>query len=191
MQQVRAFEISDVSLRNAALIKRAWAPTVVSPISPSSSALVTSAATESSTITSSALERTSVALLRLSDDRKCKGRFAGRFRAENFDYSSARKSTDSEGAVDQNVSSRNHIDINDPFAAQTHDRTFAIIFRDLLDRQVEVLISRGSQFISGCFFFGLCRHIRKNLTTTHASIRQAQKRWPSIDSNEKGLEHTC
>src|SRR5206468_10480245 len=117
----------------------------------------------------------SVALLRLSDDRKCKRCFAGRFRAEDFDYSSARKSTHSEGAVDQDVSSWNDIDINDPFAAQTHDRTFAVIFRDLLDRQIEVLISSSSQFISGCFFFGLCRHIRKNLTTTHASIRQAQK----------------
>ena len=128
------------------------------------------------------------ALLCLSDDRKRKRRFAGRFRAENFDYSPARKSTDAEGAVYQNVSSRNDIDVNDPFAAQTHDRTFSVIFRDLLDRQIEVLISRGSHFISGCFFFGLCRHIRKNLTTTHASIRQAQKRSQSTDSNEKGRE---
>ena len=133
--------------------------------------------------------REAAALLRLRDDRKRKRCFAGRFRAEDFDYSTARKSTDPEGAVYQNVSSRNDIDINDPFAAQTHDRTFAVIFRDLLDRQIEVLISRGSQFISGCFFFGLCRHIRKNLTTTHASIRQAQKRSPSADSNEKGREH--
>src|SRR5262249_25536007 len=126
------------------------------------------------------------ALLRLSDDGKCKRCFAGRFRAEDFDYSAARKSTDSESAVDQNVSSRNDIDIDDPFPAQTHDRTFAVIFRDLLDGQVEVLISRGSQFISGCSFFSLCRHIRKNLTTTRASIRQEQKRWLSTDSNEKG-----
>ena len=49
---------------HAALIKRAWAPTVVSPISPSSSALVTSAATESTTMSSSALERTSVSQMR-------------------------------------------------------------------------------------------------------------------------------
>src|SRR4029078_4110287 len=122
-------------------------------------------------------------LLRLSDDRKCKRCFAGRFRAEDFDYSTARKSPDPEGAVYQNVSSRNDIDINDPFAAQTHDRTFAVIFRDLLDRQIEVLVSRGSQFVTGCFFFSLCRHIRKNLTTTHASIRQAQKRSPSTGGN--------
>ena len=58
MQQVRAFEISEVSLRNAALIRRACAPTVESPISPSSSCFVTSAATESRTMTSSAFERT-------------------------------------------------------------------------------------------------------------------------------------
>src|SRR5215471_16724243 len=125
------------------------------------------------------------AFLRLRDDRKRKRRFAGRFRAEDFDYSPARKSTDSECAVDQYVSGRNDIDIDNLFPAQTHDRTFAVIFCDLLDRQVEVLISRGSQFISGCSFFGLCRHIRKNLTTTHASFRQAQKRSPSTDSNEK------
>ena len=74
------------------------------------------------------------AFLRLSDDCKCKRCFAGRFWAENFDYSSPRKSTDSEGAVDQNISSRNDIDVNDPFPAQTHDCTFAVIFRDLLDR---------------------------------------------------------
>src|SRR5438309_597213 len=41
MQQVRAFEIREVSLRSAALIKRACAPTVVARISPSSSAVVT------------------------------------------------------------------------------------------------------------------------------------------------------
>ena len=78
--------------------------------------------------------REAAALLRLGDDRKRKRCFAGRFRAEDFDYSTARKSTDPEGAVYQNVSSRNNIDINDRFAAQTHDRTFAVIFCDLLDR---------------------------------------------------------
>src|SRR5215813_11990833 len=125
--------------------------------------------------------RETAASLRLRDDRKRKRCFAGRFRAEDFHYSPSRKSTDSECAVDQNVAGRNDIDNNDLFPAQTHDRTFAVIFRDLLDRQVEVLISRGSKFVSGCFFFGLCRHIRKNLTTTHASVRQAQKRSPSTD----------
>src|SRR2546426_4768753 len=49
-----------VSLRNAWLMRRACMPIVAIPISPSSSALGTSAATESMTITSSALERASV-----------------------------------------------------------------------------------------------------------------------------------
>jgi hypothetical protein len=73
-------------------------------------------------------------LLRLSDDGKCKCRLAGRFRAEDFNYSSTRKSTDSKCAVDQNVSSRNNIYIDDPFPAQTHDCTFTVVFRDLLNR---------------------------------------------------------
>ena len=51
-------------MRKAALMSRACAPTVTSPISPSSSAFVTRAATESSTITSSALERTNVSQIR-------------------------------------------------------------------------------------------------------------------------------
>ena len=59
MHTVRALEISAVNFLIAALIKRAWVPTVESPISPSSSCLVTRAATESSTTTSMAFERTS------------------------------------------------------------------------------------------------------------------------------------
>jgi len=48
------------SLRSAWLISRACMPIVAIPISPSSSAFGTSAATESITITSSAFERASV-----------------------------------------------------------------------------------------------------------------------------------
>ncbi len=55
--------IEAVSLRSAWLIRRACRPTWVSPISPSSSALGTSAATESTTITSIAPERTSVSAI--------------------------------------------------------------------------------------------------------------------------------
>src|SRR5947208_7056137 len=64
MQVVRAFEMSEVNLRNAALMSRACAPTVVSPISPSSSARVTSAATDSTTMTSSEFERINVSQMR-------------------------------------------------------------------------------------------------------------------------------
>jgi len=49
-----------VSLRKACDMSRACMPIVAMPISPSSSALGTSAATESITITSNALERASV-----------------------------------------------------------------------------------------------------------------------------------
>ena len=54
-----SWRCAPVSLRRAWLIRRAWRPTCVSPISPSISALGTRAATESITITSTALERTS------------------------------------------------------------------------------------------------------------------------------------
>ena len=60
MQTVRALEMNEVSFRSALLISRACAPTTASPISPSSSDFVTEAATESTTMTSRALERTSV-----------------------------------------------------------------------------------------------------------------------------------
>ena len=55
--------IAEVSLRIAWLISRAWAPTWASPISPSSSALGVSAATESTTTTETAPERTSVSVI--------------------------------------------------------------------------------------------------------------------------------
>ena len=52
-----------VSLRSAWLIRRAWRPTWVSPISPSISARGVRAATESMTTTSSAPERTSMSVI--------------------------------------------------------------------------------------------------------------------------------
>ena len=55
--------IAAVSLRIAWLISRAWAPTWASPISPSISALGVSAATESTTMISTAPERTSVSAI--------------------------------------------------------------------------------------------------------------------------------
>ena len=60
-QRERAIEA--VSLRSAWLISRAWRPTWVSPISPSSSARGTSAATLSITTMSMAPERTSVSAI--------------------------------------------------------------------------------------------------------------------------------
>ena len=60
---VRDLEIEAVSLRSAWLISRACEPGCTSPISPSSSARGTSAATESTTSTSMAPERTSVSAI--------------------------------------------------------------------------------------------------------------------------------
>ncbi len=60
---VRDLEIEAVSLRSAWLISRACRPGRESPISPSSSALGVSAATESMTSTSTAPERTSVSAI--------------------------------------------------------------------------------------------------------------------------------
>ena len=61
MQRERLIE--PVSLRSAWLISRAWRPTWLSPISPSISARGTSAATESTTSTSTAFDRTSVSTI--------------------------------------------------------------------------------------------------------------------------------
>ena len=57
IRQVRDLETVPVSLRSACDISRACSPMWLSPISPSSSALGTSAATESTTSTSMASER--------------------------------------------------------------------------------------------------------------------------------------
>ena len=56
-------EIAPASLRSAWLIRRACRPTWESPISPSISARGTRAATESTTITSMAPERTSASVI--------------------------------------------------------------------------------------------------------------------------------
>jgi len=199
MQQVRAFEMSEVNLRRAALINRACAPTVTSPISPSSSAFVTSAATESSTITSSALERfndterflartrlrheqivkidpqlsgvcrikrvfdvdegsESAALLRLRDHSESQRRFAGGFRTENFDHATTWKAAHAQRAIDQNVARGNDIDIDNLVVAQAHDRAVAVILGDLLDGEIEILVSRRSYFAFVSFGFGLGCH---------------------------------
>ena len=52
-----------VSLRSAWDMSRAWRPTWLSPMSPSSSALGVRAATESTTTTSMALERISMSVI--------------------------------------------------------------------------------------------------------------------------------
>src|SRR5882724_5463570 len=119
--------------------------------------------------------RESATLLRLRNHRQGKCRFSGRFRTENFYYPASWKPAYAESTIDQNVAGRNDIDIDDFLVAKAHDRAFAVIFGYLLNRQIEVFVSRRRQFVSGCLFFGLCRHIRRTLSTTQATIRQAEK----------------
>jgi len=64
---VRDLWMVPVNFRSAWDMSRAWPPTWVSPISPSSSAWGMSAATESMTMTSTAPERTS----KLAISRAC------------------------------------------------------------------------------------------------------------------------
>ena len=63
MTQVLLLAMVPVSLRSAWLMRRACTPMWASPISPSSSARGTSAATESMTITSMPPERTSISVI--------------------------------------------------------------------------------------------------------------------------------
>ena len=63
IRQVRDFETMPVSLRSACDISRACTPMWLSPISPSNSALGTSAATESTTSTSICPEAVSVLVI--------------------------------------------------------------------------------------------------------------------------------
>ena len=100
------------------------------------------------------------ALLRLRDHREGKRGFAGRFRPENFHHSAARKSTHAQRAIDQDVAGRDDIDIDNRIITQAHDRPVAVIFSDLLDRQIEVLIARGSDFVFAGFFFSFRGHRR-------------------------------
>src|SRR6266508_3283938 len=100
----------------------------------------------------------------------------GRFRTKHFDDSTAWESAHSERAIDQNVTRGNDVDINDLCVTETHDRAFAVIFRDLLNRKVEILISCGGEFVCACFFFGFGRHIGIPLSTSVASLRQGKSK---------------
>src|SRR5207249_10195852 len=79
----------------------------------------------------------------------------------------------------------NYIDVDNFLVTKAHDGAFTIIFGYLLNRQIEVLISRRGQFVSGCFFVGFCRHIKMPVSTTLARIRQAEKQALSTEGKKK------
>jgi hypothetical protein len=45
-----------------------------------------------------------------------------------------------------------------------------------LNRKVEILISRGGDFVCACFFFGFGRHIEIPLSTSVAPLRQGKSK---------------
>ena len=98
------------------------------------------------------------ALLRLGDDGERQRGFAGRFRAVNFDHAAARKSADAERAIDQDVAGRDDVDIDDLLVAEPHDGAIAVIFRDLLQGEIEILVAGGGHFVFACFFFSFGGH---------------------------------
>lgn len=112
----------------------------------------------------------SAAFLRLGDDRERERRFSRRFGAKNFYDTPARKTADAQRAVDQDVAGRDDINIDDFFFAEAHDRTIAEVFGDLLNRKVEILIARRSDFVFGSFFFGFCGHNRTLYVRLDASF---------------------
>ena len=99
--------------------------------------------------------------------------FSRGLRAKNLHDSASRKSADAEGAIDQNVPSRNNIDIDNLLIAEAHDRAFAVVFCDLLDRQVEVLVSCCSDFVFAGFLLGFRRHIK--MTVSYDALRRFAK----------------
>ena len=50
--------------------------------------------------------------------------------------------------------------------AESHDRAVAVILRDLLDREIEVLVAGGDDFVFGGFFFGFRGHKENSLSTS-------------------------
>src|SRR4030095_2826917 len=78
--------------------------------------------------------------------------------------------------INQMFTGGNNVDIDNLFVTEPHDRAFAVIFRDLLNRKVEILISRGGDFVWACFFFGFGRHIEISLSTSVASLRQGKSK---------------
>ena len=116
------------------------------------------------------------AFLRLRDHRESERRFAGRFGAENFNHASARKAAHAESAIDQDVAGGNDVDIDDRVIAEAHDRAVAVVFRDLLDREIEILIAGGNDFVfAGCFLFSFGSHRGSSLSTCAAGVRQEKR----------------
>src|SRR5580698_9505625 len=151
MRQVRDLATMPVSLRSAWDMRRACKPIEGSPMSPSSSALGTRAATESTTMMSTLLERISVCaisracsplsggdaaeFLGFGYDLQSERGFTAGFRAVDFDDAAAGETADAQREVERQAAGRNDADRHQHVAvAQAHDRTLAVVLFDLRNR---------------------------------------------------------
>src|SRR3954471_23364376 len=91
--------------------------------------------------------REAATLLRLRNYRQGQRRLPRRFRSVNLDNTAARKAPDAQRAINQNIPCRNNLDVDDLVVAETHDGAVAIVFCDLLNREVEVLVTRGDELV--------------------------------------------
>src|SRR5919106_1007563 len=176
---VRLRLMAPVSLRSAWLMRRAWRPTKLSPISPSISARGTSAATESTMTTSTPLERISVSAissacspvsgwltrssststptLRAGADVIAQRRLAARLRAVDLGDPATRNAADAERQVERDRSGRDDLDVLRSPIAEAHDRPTAELLLDLEDRGVDrattvaVLVGKRLAHCHRCF----------------------------------------
>ena len=98
------------------------------------------------------------AFLRLRNDRERERCFSRRFRTEHFNDATARESADAQSAIDQDVAGRDDINVDDLFGTQAHDRAFAVVFGNLLNGEVEILVSRCGYLVGAGFFFSFRGH---------------------------------
>src|SRR3970040_2059906 len=127
-------EMADVSFRRAWDMSRAWRPGSESPMSPSSSARGTSAATEFTTMNITRLARAA------GDCVEPGGALPGRFRPEDLGDAAAGDAADAEGEVERDRARGDDRHLVERTAgAQAHDGALAELPLDLRDRQLKRL----------------------------------------------------
>ena len=99
--------------------------------------------------------------LGLGDDGQREGGFARGLGAVDLDNTAPRYPTHPERAVDHDVAGRNDVDGGLRMVAEAHDGAVAVILRDLLEGEIEVLVTLGGRFVGrefGFQFGGFGRH---------------------------------
>jgi hypothetical protein len=98
--------------------------------------------------------RETAALLRLGNDGESERGFSRGLRTKNLDDAAAGKSAHAQCPINQNIAGRDHVDVDNLLVTEAHDRAFAVILRDLLNREIEVLIARRSNLFGAVFGIG-------------------------------------